>query len=403
MGVINKFFGRFKINQDPLVTTQVTAVIQSNSGSLALVPQGVGAIVASIPDGTATGGNARGDYAVDLQMLRSNANEVAASQNSFIGGGWNNKITGGSYGAIVSGRGNTLNANSWYTFIGGGFSNSVTGDYSVVSGGQSNTASTNTHATVVGGLSNTSSGQFSISGGRSSNASGSDSIALGRSNTSSAIATVAIGQNCSSSANNAITIGLYASATYANSSAIGNEVYAEAIQSMALGYRSNSRLYAQQALASGNFVSVGDAQQSLLTVRNSSTLTTGATLVLSLDGTGATNLIIPVGTNRAWNIQINTIAIVTAITGTATGVSVGDTYSEVKNLLFKKIANVSSIVGTVDTTAVKSDTSMSACAMTITAGASQEMALTFTAPTFTGGGSVTCRVVSKVMLVEVAY
>jgi hypothetical protein len=46
---------------------------------------------------------------------------------------------------------------------------------------------------------------------------------------------------------------------------------------------------------------------------------------------------------------------------------------------------------------------MSTALLDVTAGASQEMTLTFTAPTFTGGGSVTCRVVSKVSLVEVAY
>jgi hypothetical protein len=32
-----------------------------------------------------------------------------------------------------------------------------------------------------------------------------------------------------------------------------------------------------------------------------------------------------------------------------------------------------------------------------------DLILTFTAPTFSGGGSVTCRVVAKVELTEVAY
>jgi hypothetical protein len=46
---------------------------------------------------------------------------------------------------------------------------------------------------------------------------------------------------------------------------------------------------------------------------------------------------------------------------------------------------------------------MGSASLIPTAGASQELALTFTAPTFAGGGSVTCRVVAKVELVEVAY
>jgi hypothetical protein len=41
--------------------------------------------------------------------------------------------------------------------------------------------------------------------------------------------------------------------------------------------------------------------------------------------------------------------------------------------------------------------------MTYTAGASQQLAMTFTGPTFAGGGSVTMRIVAKVSLVEVAY
>ena len=44
-----------------------------------------------------------------------------------------------------------------------------------------------------------------------------------------------------------------------------------------------------------------------------------------------------------------------------------------------------------------------ACAIAYTAGASQEMALTFTGPTFVGGGSVTMRVVARIELSEVAW
>ena len=45
---------------------------------------------------------------------------------------------------------------------------------------------------------------------------------------------------------------------------------------------------------------------------------------------------------------------------------------------------------------------MGTAGMTYTAEASQELALTFSAPTF-GAGDITVRVVSKVELVEVAY
>ena len=336
--------GKYTLEADSTVTTQTSSVIQSSTtnANLVIAPNGTGALVASIPDGTATGGNARGTNAVDLQTTRTAATNIATGVNSTISGG---------------------------------ASNTASSNYSTVSGGQSNTASTNAYATVVGGQNNTASGLHSVTGGASNTASGQASFVANGGNTASGGYSAAFGFGTNVSGNNSFAVGAYG-----------------------LSY-----LTSQSTIASGRFTTTGDAQQSLLTARKQDTLTTGATTVLSLDGTGVTNLIIPNGNNRAWNVQINTIAVVTTITGTATGVSVGDVYSEVKNLLFKRIGGTSSIVGTVDTSNIKSNTSMSTALLTIIAGASQEMAITFTAPTFTGGGSVTCRVVSKVSLVEVAY
>jgi len=97
------------------------------------------------------------------------------------------------------------------------------------------------------------------------------------------------------------------------------------------------------------------------------------------------------------------VAVVTTITGTATGVTVGDIITQVQTLGFKRIGGTSSVVGTANTISTNADTSMSTATMTYSAGASQELALTFTAPTFAGGGSITCRVVAKIELTEVAY
>jgi len=69
-------------------TTVSIAVSNSNSNvGLAIAPKGTGALTAHIPDGTATGGNARGDYSVDLQTQRTNATDVASGANSTIPGG----------------------------------------------------------------------------------------------------------------------------------------------------------------------------------------------------------------------------------------------------------------------------------------------------------------------------
>lgn len=377
---------RVGIGKDTSVTTQSVAVVevQDANTSIVLKPNGTGAIIASVPDGTATGGNARGQYAVDLQISRSGASRVASGLGSVVIGV---DCSASNSNSISIGNGNSVSGSNAVAL---GTSNIASSNSSTVSGGQSNTASTNTHATVVGGQGNTSSGVHSTSGGNSNTASGRESVAFGASNNMSGRASIGLGGQNTNTGNYSVVLG------YNNSN---SQPY-----SLTSGQCAKSYLLGQVTFT-GNWdgVIVGRMQYSTVNATIISSLTTGATTVLSLDGSGTTNLIIPDGNNRMWNVQIDTIAVVTAITGTATGVSVGDTYSEVKNLLFKRIGGTSSIVGSVDTTAIKSDTSMSTAAITVTAGASQQMALTFTAPTFAGGGSVTCRVVSKVSLVEVAY
>jgi hypothetical protein len=360
LGVLQLSNRRVGVLQDSGVTTQTSSVIQATAtnANLVIAPNGTGALIASIPDGTATGGNARGNDAVDLQIIRNTATNVAS----------------GNFSTIL-----------------GGESNTTSSAYSVVSGGQSNIASTNTHATVVGGQSNTASGQKSVTGGTFNISSGTWSTSFGNGNTSSGQQSVTLGAANTASVTSGVAIGT------------ANSTNLSGIYGISLGAESNAYIRGQQTLASEKFTVGGDAQQSLITARNSSALTSGATLILSLDGTGISSLIIPNGNNRAWNVTIDTISVVTAITGTATGVSVGNCYSETKKLLFKRIGGTSSIVGTVDTSAIKSDLGMATASITISAGGSQQMAITFTAPTFVGGGSVTCRVVSKVMLVEVAY
>jgi len=122
-----------------------------------------------------------------------------------------------------------------------------------------------------------------------------------------------------------------------------------------------------------------------------------------LDGTGTTNLIIPTGVNRVWNVVSSWVAVVIGTSGTTTGVNVGDVITQCNLFAFKKIGGTSSIVGSVTNVATHNDAGMASASMGYSAGASQELALTFTAPTFAGGGSVSLRIVNKLMLTEVAY
>jgi len=102
--------GIVEINKANNALTQNTAVIKSvgsdASIGLALMPKGNGAITAQVPDGTVTGGNARGQYAVDLQMFRTANTKVASGQNSTVAGGYRNTASG-QYSTVAGGTSNT--------------------------------------------------------------------------------------------------------------------------------------------------------------------------------------------------------------------------------------------------------------------------------------------------------
>jgi hypothetical protein len=401
---------RVKIESDSTVTTQTSSVIQSSTtnANLVIAPNGTGALVANIPDGTVTGGNARGANAVDLQQARQINTQVASQQYSTIGGGFSN-ISSNTYATVAGGYRN--DATGIHSAVGGGYDNNSTNDsstiaggntntassaYSTVSGGQSNTASTNTHATVVGGQSNTASGNYSVSGGQNSNATSTASTSFGTtSNASGGRAFVAGGDGNTASGNFSIVL--------AGQSNQATSIYSVASGQYAITYLAQQRTIGNRFDTSGN---QSDSQISDLIACRLATLNTSGTTVLSLDGTGVTNLIIPRGNNRAWNVQVNWVAVVTTITGTATGISVGDVITSIDLLAFKKIAGVSSASAHTSTATklmVTTPAAYAACAIAFTAGASQEMALTFTGPTFVGGGSVTMRVVARIELTEVAF
>jgi hypothetical protein len=102
------------------VSTNVTLSenTTATNSDLVLTPKGTGAfILGSKPDGTATAGNARGTYAVDLQISKGSATAVASGQYSFLGGGSGNA------------------SSSVYSVVVGGYLNSASGGQSVVVGG----------------------------------------------------------------------------------------------------------------------------------------------------------------------------------------------------------------------------------------------------------------------------
>lgn len=166
-------------------TSSWTATGAATNVNAAIRPKGTGAIVAAIPDGTATGGNARGIYAVDLQMARSNQERIASGPYSVITGGASNRIHPqgpflGEYCVISGGNTNDIRGGS-ASFIGAGSSNSTGGgNNSVIVGGSSNTLSGSFNSAIVGGASNTASNTYAFVGAGINNiASGERSVIVG--------------------------------------------------------------------------------------------------------------------------------------------------------------------------------------------------------------------------------
>jgi len=137
-------FGRSSANYLQAVGGATTvAPVLSAQGSdtdipLVLQPKGTGALQAQATTSSATGGNARGANAVDLQTNRNAGAQVASQPYSVISGGTTNTANGfGS--AMVGGTSNTSSNN--YSFVGAGALNAASGIQSSVVGGWANTAS----------------------------------------------------------------------------------------------------------------------------------------------------------------------------------------------------------------------------------------------------------------------
>ena len=378
---------RVGITSDSSVTTQTSSVIQATTtnANLVIAPNGAGALISQIPDGTTAGGNARGNNSVDFSRGRIAANAVASGTNSGIFSGFSNRASGSSSNV---GGGDYNAATGGYSHIGGGISNTASSDFSTVSGGQSNTASTNTHATVIGGFQNTASGLYSISGGQNSIASGNRSVAFGEASQATGANSICLGGTASSAQ------GGYSTAL----SGTGNNAISN--YSLAQGYVTQTNLLGQIAFSGTAFTfpnERGFCQQSLLTANRAATLNSAATTVLSLDGTGTTNLIIPSGNNRLWAVKVVATAFVSVAGGTLV---LGDSYMGEFTLLFKRVGGTSSVVG-VNSANLIYDTNMATAAFTFAAGASQDLQITFKAPTT--ASATTFRCVAKVELVEVAY
>jgi regulator of replication initiation timing len=111
------------------------------------------------------GGSQRGFHAVDLQSARVEPTQVASGDYSVISGGSSN--TASSDHATVGGGSSNTATGPWAT-VGGGWNNTASDWWATVGGGGNNTASGG-YATVGGGVENTANGYESTVGGGHAN------------------------------------------------------------------------------------------------------------------------------------------------------------------------------------------------------------------------------------------
>ena len=369
--------GIVEINKANNALTQNTAVIKSVGSDadigLALMPKGNGAITAQVPDGTVTGGNARGPYAVDLQMLRNANTQVASGTYSTVTGGRGNTASG-TYSTVAGGWVNTASATS--STVAGGYGNTASGQNSTVAGGEVNTASA-TNSTVAGGYVNTASGHTStVAGGWNNTASGDKSfVGGGHINVAQGSQSSVInGQECTATA----TAGCIIS-----------------------GYKNVSYFPYQVVLGSSNAEgSVAQATSFVLAANKTGTssflLKGGDTRV---EGGGINWS--PLGTNR--NVRVTAqVIIATNDKGNGSGTT-GDVYASDITFTVKKVSNNISILASPVEENKQYDSSMSDLAISVTAdNATKEVNIQVTPPS-SAGSTTKYRAVATLRCTEVAW
>lgn len=206
---------------------------------------------------TPSGGNARGASAIDLQVVRAIATQVASGSESVIGGGADNTASGAN--STVAG-GDSNEATGQHTTVSGGVSNQSTGLQTTVGGGSLNQA-TGLQTTVGGGASNVASSSLSTIGG-------------GQANAASGLASFVGGgaDNVASGDHSSVVGGQSNTASEFFSSVIG-------------GTGAVASHYGEIAHASGAITNDGDAQRMVVVFRG---VTTDATPTeIFLDGSAA--------------------------------------------------------------------------------------------------------------------
>jgi hypothetical protein len=168
------------------------------------------------------------------------------------------------------------------------------------------------------------------------------------------------------------------------------------------GIQAKTYLYGQQANSSGQFSAAGDSQYSHFVVRREATLNASQTAILSLDGTGVTNLIALDGNNRAWAITVEWVLVCTVLgTGTSGGLGVGDVHTGTDAFMVDKVSGTTTI-STITSIVNKNTGGIGSADVTYAVGTGNTLQVTMVAPTNAGTAS-TFRTTATIRVSETAW
>ena len=253
------YFTEAQSTASPNATVPVdslTAVTGTTNGDFAILPKGTGAILARIPDNTGTGGNKRGQYALDLSR-------TAGASDAYI--------AAGNYDIILGGTRNQSNTGT-FSFIANGDNNSCTGQYGTILNGNNNSV-TGARGIVLNGWYSQANGVNALAGaGLYNYANGSNSVALCNGTTAAG--------------NGAMSIGVGTNASGTNSFAGGNGSTADAINGFAIGDLASTNGVRNKFVIGGGGYSVGCTQASIAQLDGRTTGTTPTVLLANTANAG---------------------------------------------------------------------------------------------------------------------
>lgn len=321
----------------------------TTSVDLVLSPLGTGAIVAQIPDNTAANGNKRGLYAVDLQLERQSATQVAAGNYS-VALGFRNRVAG--TGSVGIGSSNTINSSQYGYVL--GTTNTISGNNDVAIGTSNYSSGTGGTSNFLAGVSNTAAGTETYLIGKSNNfnttgsyfvfgknntstAGASNALVLGNSNSISQYGSVIVGNSNTSNGNNSRWVGISNTGSGNNSFILGDYNIANADKSILVGIagKSNKKSAFVHGYMTTSIGNEGKFQRCIYPLGNNTTTSAERCLVYGESVSGNTEgLVIPL--NYLFSFDMTLCA------KSATNCIIWD----VKSALMSTAANSASFVGT---------------------------------------------------------